>query len=175
MVNEAFKFSAGRENRVILYFLVLFNEVQFNLTLYWLGGTLYNMRKEPKKSCEYVAFDGKKFLIEWYFDAKGSSSALDYFESLSEDEQMKLLGLFELMGNIGTIKNETKFRHEGDKIYAFKPQPHRFLCFFFTGQKIVVTNAFHKKTDKLPIREKERALKIKESYELRVKTGDYYE
>src|SRR3990167_1031749 len=82
---------------------------------------------------------------------------------------------YELMGNIGVIKNETKFRNEGDKIYAFKPQPHRFLCFFFTGQKIIVTNAFHKKTDKLPPKEKERALKSKENYESRISSGDYYE
>ena len=133
------------------------------------------MKKEQKKSNEYIAFEGEKFLIEWYFDSKGNSIALDYFESLNEDEQIKLLNLFELMGNIGAIKNETKFRNEGEKIYAFKPQPHRFLCFFFTGQKIIVTNAFHKKTDKLPIKEKDRALKIKENYESRISSGDYYE
>ena len=133
------------------------------------------MKKEQKQSNEYVAFEGKKFLIEWYFDSKGNSIALNYFESLNEDEQIKLLSLFELMGNIGVIKNETKFRNEGDKIYAFKPQPHRFLCFFFTGKKIIVTNAFHKKTDKLPPKEKDKALKIKENYELRISSGDYYE
>ena len=99
------------------------------------------MKEEKQKTYEYIAFEGEKFLIEWYFDSKGNSIALDYFESLNEDEQIKLLSLFELMGNIGVIKNETKFRNEGDKIYAFKPQPHRFLCFFFTGQKIIVTNA----------------------------------
>ncbi|MCX7116412.1 MAG: type II toxin-antitoxin system RelE/ParE family toxin [Legionellales bacterium] len=43
------------------------------------------------------------------------------------------------------------------------------------GQKIIVTNAFHKKTDKLPPKEKERALKIKENYESRISSGDYYE
>ncbi|OGV29190.1 MAG: hypothetical protein A3E88_01870 [Legionellales bacterium RIFCSPHIGHO2_12_FULL_35_11] len=133
------------------------------------------MQKEQKQLNEYVAFKGRKFLIEWYFDAKGNSIALDYFESLNDDEQIKLLNLFELMGNIGIIKNETKFRSEGDKIYAFKPQPHRFLCFFFTGKKIIVTNAFHKKTDKLPAKEKNRALKIKENYESRISSGDYYE
>jgi hypothetical protein len=37
------------------------------------------------------------------------------------------------------------------------------------------TNGFHKKTDKLPKNEKERALKIKSDYETRVKRGDYYE
>ncbi len=123
---------------------------------------------------EYVAFSGEKFLIEWYFDAKGNSASLDYLGSLRNEAQVKLLDLLELMGNTGVIKNETKFRYEGDKIYAFKPQPYRFLCFFFAGQKIIITNPYHKKTDKLPITENERALNIKADYELRVKNGDYY-
>lgn len=133
------------------------------------------MTKEHKLSHEYIAFKGKAFQIEWYFDPHGKSAALDYFEALDEQEQIKLFGLFKLIGNMGTIKNKTKFRSEGDKIYAFKPQPHRFLCFFFTGKKIVVTNAFQKKTDKLPKKEKEKALKNKENYELRIGNGDYYE
>lgn len=79
------------------------------------------------------------------------------------------------MGDIGRIHNIQKFRHEGDKIYAFKPLPDRFLCFFFAGAKIIITNAFEKKQDKLPPREKERALKYKEDYTDRVKGGTYYE
>lgn len=126
-------------------------------------------------SKEYIAFEEKKFTIEWYFDNKGKSNVLDSFQSMNESGQMKLLSLFELIGNIGIIKNEIKFRYEGDKIYAFKLKPYRFLCFFFTGHKIIITNAFQKKTDKLPTNEKERALKIKNDYEIRIKRGDYYE
>lgn len=122
-----------------------------------------------------IVFEGTEFLIEWYFDAKGNSAALDYYKSLKEDERIKLLRLLESIGNFGEIKNKAKFRYEGDKIYALKLQPHRFLCFFFRGKKMIVTNAFHKKTDKLPINEKERALKMKEDYELRANRGDYYE
>ena len=127
------------------------------------------------KHKEYIAFEGEEFTIEWYFDGKGKSIALDYLESLNEKEQAKLFELIKLIGNRGIIKNITKFRNEGDKIYAFKPQPYRFLCFFFEGQKIIVTNGFYKKTDKLPKNEKDRALKIKCDYETRVKRGDYYE
>ena len=127
------------------------------------------------KQKEYIAFEGKKFTIEWYFDSKGRSISLDYFESLDDEEQAKALSLFKLMGNIGEIKNKTKFRNEGGKIYAFKPRPHRCLCFFFDGKKIIITNSFHKKSDKLPIKEKDKALKIKKDYEERVKRGKYYE
>ena len=90
------------------------------------------------------------------------------------EERIKLLRLFKRMGDGGEIRDKTKFNNEGDKIYAFKPQPHRFLCFFFDGKKIIVTNAFHKKTDKLPQSKKERALNIKKDYETKIKRGDYY-
>lgn len=133
------------------------------------------MKDDQKKEIEYVAFEGEKFTIEWYFDAKGKSLSLDYLENLDDEDQAKLFELIKLIGSIGSIKNKTKFRYEGDKIYAFKPRPHRFLCFFFEGQKIIVTNGFHKKSDKLPITEKDRALKYKKDYEERVKRGVYYD
>jgi hypothetical protein len=80
-----------------------------------------------------------------------------------------------MMGDTGNIRDESKFRNEGDKVYAFKPQPHRFLSFFAEGKKIIVTNAFWKKQDKLPKGEKKRALRCMEFYKTRVKEGKYYE
>jgi len=79
-----------------------------------------------------------------------------------------------LMGDHSKIFDQTKFRNEEDGIYAFKPQPDRYLCFFVKGKKIIITNAFVKKTDKLPKGEKEQALKAKNSFEDRVEQGDYY-
>lgn len=78
------------------------------------------------------------------------------------------------MGDVGKINDKTKFNNEGDKIYAFKPQPERFLCFFVKGKKIIVTNAFKKKTQKLPKDEKEKALKYKTEYEKRRNEERYY-
>ena len=68
-----------------------------------------------------------------------------------------------------------KFRHEGDQIYAIKPAPDRFLCFFYHDSKMIVTNAYEKKTDKMPIREKDRAIKAREDYIKRSKEEKYYE
>jgi hypothetical protein len=79
------------------------------------------------------------------------------------------------MGDAGIIKDITKFRNEGDKIYAFKPQPNRFLCFFYEGKKIIITNGFRKKQQKLPVKEKENALNKRDDYTNRINTGDYYE
>jgi mRNA-degrading endonuclease RelE of RelBE toxin-antitoxin system len=87
----------------------------------------------------------------------------------------KLQHLLLIMGDVGEIRNKEKFRNEGDKIYAFKPQPHRVLCFFFDGNKIILTNAFKKNQQKLPKTEKDKALRFKADYEYRVKKGGYYE
>ena len=124
---------------------------------------------------EFIAFKGIKFTIEWYYGENKKSQSKDYFESLDENRKISTLNLFKLMGNIGQIRNKEKFNFEGDGIYAFKPQPDRFLCFFQKGQKIIVTNGFHKKQDKLPVSEKDRALKARASYFERLERGNYYE
>src|SRR5690606_27524226 len=115
------------------------------------------------------------FTVEWYYSPKGESQALEYYEELDASDRVKVLKLFKMMGDIGKISDQTKFRNEGDKIYAFKPQPHRFLSFFVEGKKIIVTNAFWKKQDKLPQGEKNRALSCMESYKQRLREGTYYE
>ena len=103
------------------------------------------MKKRKSTNKEFIAYDGTKFIIAWYFNENGKSEAFEYLEKLTNSEQIAVFRLFKMIGEHGEIKNTTKFRYEEDKIYAFKPQPHRFLCFFFKGHKIIVTNAFHKK------------------------------
>jgi len=121
-----------------------------------------------KNSC--VIYVGSKFALEWYYDENGKSVAYEYFLKATDDLQDKFLILVKRMGDFGKIFDKTKFRHEGDGIYAFKPQPDRFLSFFTDGRKIVITNGFRKKTDKLPKKEKELAGKYRKDYFAR-KTG----
>lgn len=127
------------------------------------------------KKKEFIAYRGDSFTVEWYFNDKGESESLIYYQSLSMDERIQLLKLFKRMGDCGEIRDKTKFVYEGDKIYAFKPQPDRFLCFFCEGKKIIVTNAFRKKQQKLPVQEKEKALQIREDYMTKTKQRIYYE
>ena len=124
---------------------------------------------------EYVAYSGSEYQVEWYYAPNGKSQALEYFNELSESERIKTWNLFRSLAESGRIYSETKFRYEGNKIYAFKPHPHRFLCFFFEGRKVIVTNAFWKKQDKLPENEKYRALKSMESFKQRRNDNTYYE
>ncbi|MDR0515936.1 MAG: type II toxin-antitoxin system RelE/ParE family toxin [Fibromonadaceae bacterium] len=104
---------------------------------------------------EYIAYSGEAFTIEWYYDSMGNSDALNYFNEQSDIQKRKLLMLFKRMGDFGKINNITKFRNE--------------------GKKIIVTNAFAKKSDKLPKSEKDKSLARKLDYEQRTKGGSYYE
>ena len=120
------------------------------------------------KSC--VIYLGQKFILEWYYDKNGKSTAYDYFLKTTREQRRKFLVLAKRMGDFGKINDITKFRNEGDGIYAFKPQPDRYLSFFTYGKKIIVTNGFVKKTDKLPKAEKDLAVRLRQDYFER-KTG----
>lgn len=122
-----------------------------------------------------IVYDGEQYTIEWYFDANDKSKALEYFQELSFERQKKTLNLIRLIANIGKVFNEEKFRYEGDHIFAIKPAPDRFLCFFFEGAKVIITNAYEKKSAKMPSKEKERATKAREDYIERCKRNSYYE
>jgi len=128
-----------------------------------------------RKEKEYIAYEGNHFSVEWYYDKGNKSSSFEYYETLSVHEKVGVLRLFKRIGDVGELRDKTKFNYEGDKIYAFKPNAERFLCFFVQGKKIIVTNAFRKKQQKLPLKEKEIALRSKADYEKRVKEGSYYD
>ncbi|MCI5222000.1 MAG: type II toxin-antitoxin system RelE/ParE family toxin [Candidatus Electrothrix sp. AR4] len=124
---------------------------------------------------EFIAYEGDTLTVEWFFNEKGESEALKFFETLSDAQKRKTLMLFKRIGDFGRISDITKFRNEGEKIFSFKPQPDRFMSFFYTGKKIIITNGFRKKTQKLPKKEKALALKRLKSYMSRVTSGCYYE
>ncbi len=124
---------------------------------------------------EHIAYEGKEFCIEWYCTERGKSQAYQYYQSSTQAGKIKMLKLFKLLGDMGSIKDNTKFRYEGNGIYAFKPQPDRFLCFFFKGKKIIVTNAFRKKQQKLPKLEKMKAQICQKDFFQRIEQDEYYE
>ena len=69
---------------------------------------------------EFIAYKGKEYIIEWYFNDREKSEAFIYFESLSVDRKKKFLRLLTLLGDSGKIFNQEKFRYEGDQIYVMK-------------------------------------------------------
>jgi len=111
-----------------------------------------------------LIYSGSKFTLEWYYDRNGKSVAREYYLETTRQQKRKFYVLVKRMGDFGKISDITKFRNEGDGIYAFKPQPDRYLSFFTDGRKIIITNGFRKKTDKLPKNEKNLALDCMKEY-----------
>ncbi len=124
---------------------------------------------------KFLAYKGKRCTIEWYFNSGGRSQAFDCFQELGMDRQKKILYLFQLMGDVGSIRNIEKFRYEGDQIYVFKADIDRFFCFFFAGLRVVVTNAYEKKSDKLSREDKRKAISARIDFIKRFNEGNYYE
>ena len=115
-----------------------------------------------KKEC--VIYKGQCFQIEWYYTENGESQPFEYFNAADLAQQRKFLMLCQRLGDFGKIMDKTKFRSEGDEIYAFKPQPDRYLAFFKKGKKIIVTNAYRKIGQKMPKNEKDLAIKCMADY-----------
>ncbi len=126
------------------------------------------------KDKEYIVYQGSEYIIEWYFDQKGISKSFNYYQKLDKARRIQLLKLVKRLGDIGKIYNKELFRNEGEKIFAFKPKPDRYLCFFYIEKKVIITNAFTKKSQKIPKEEKEKAIKSMNDYQKRVEEGGYY-
>ena len=114
----------------------------------------YGMKKK-----ESIIYKGEYYTVEWFYDDDGYSQPYEFFLKSSDVAKRKFLMLVKRIADFGRIVDKTKFRNEGDDIYAFKPQPERYLCFFVIGKRIIVTNAFQKKSNKLPQSEKDIAMK----------------
>jgi phage-related protein len=111
-----------------------------------------------------IAFVGVGARIVW----AGSHRFLaeDYLNGLEIQAKSRAEALFKKMAAEGKIWNEEKFRHEGDGIYCFKPQGHRFPS-FRDGNDYVVTHGFKKQSGKMPQNEMDRAKEARRQYKER--------
>ena len=132
--------------------------------------------KSLKKE-NYIFYQGEKFQVEFYFTETGTIPAKEYLENANLNVKTKLAALVKYIAEHGKLYDITKFRSVDpkEKIYEFKPVGHRFFNFFYEGGKIIITNAYMKKSQKLSRKDLEKAKMIKKDYINRVKGGTYYE
>lgn len=130
----------------------------------------------PKKE-EYIFYQGEKFQIEFYFTENGKLPAKEYLQEVSPEGEQKLFALVRYMAEAGKIFDVTKFRivDPREKLYEFKPLQYRFFNFFYAGGKIIITNGYMKKSQKVDKKELKKAITIRKDYERRVREGSYYE
>ena len=133
---------------------------------------------------DFIIHEGSSFRVEWYYSDSGDMPAKDYFDKeLSDAEQGRLLHIMKYMADKPFGSNrlpESMYRIEDkeNKIYAFKPNAHRFFNFTTEGRKIVVTNAYRKHSNKMTKADLEIlavSAKYRKDYLRRVHEGGYYE
>lgn len=97
----------------------------------------------------------------------------DYFEEFLKNQRQKvkekIIWTFLLIEEVQQVP-ETYLKHleDTDGLYEIRIQLasdiFRIFCFFDKGKLVVLANGFHKKTQKTPKQEIEKALKIREEY-----------
>ena len=130
----------------------------------------------PEKE-DYIFYQGEKFQVEFYFTKIGKIPAKEYLEKESLDVQVKLAALVKYIADRSRLFDITKFRKvdSRDTLFEFKPVNHRFFSFFYKGRKIIITNAYMKKSQKVSKGDLEKARNMKKAYTDRIKGGIYYE
>ncbi len=125
---------------------------------------------------DYIFYQGEKFQVEFYFTANGELPAKEYFDLSERQIQIKLLALVKYIAEEGRLFDETKFRSvdKNEKIYEFKPMSERFFNFFTDGRRIIITNAYRKRGQKVDPKELAKAIRLKKDYGSRVKKAVYY-
>jgi len=99
-----------------------------------------------------------------YVRQNGESPADRFIEQLVKKERVLIIRWIKGFSEAGQIRNTERFNNEGDGIFAFKGFQARVLCFFLPNSSkktIILTHGYMKKSDRLPQRQKDRALEIR--------------
>lgn len=95
----------------------------------------------------------QKFDVDFYRKEDGSCPVEEFLDSLSNKMRAKLLKMIVLLQKNGNELREPYSKSLGDGIFELRVKQStditRVLYFFVVGHKIVLTNGFVKKTQKL--------------------------
>jgi len=93
----------------------------------------------------------------------------DFYKSLSNKVQTKIIWTLKVIEELDRIP-EVYFKHleNTDGLYEIRVQCandiYRIICFFDDNNIVVVGHGFQKKTQKTPLKEIEKAIKIRKEY-----------
>lgn len=117
-----------------------------------------------------------QFTTEFFEDEKGNKPVEDFLLSLDYKMRAKLLGILEILQEKGTFLREPYSKHLEDGIFEIRGKVGsditRILYFFYHDGKIILTNGFHKKTQKTPPSELKLARKRRSDYLRRSKQNE---
>lgn len=117
---------------------------------------------------EYKGSRLDKFTIEFYEKENGDIPVEEFLLSLDVKMRAKLVGIIKILQENGNLLREPYSKHLADGIFELRGKVgsdiSRVLYFFYFGGKIILTNGFVKKTQKIPKAEIDRAKAYRNDY-----------
>lgn len=109
-----------------------------------------------------------QFTVEFFEDSNGSKPVEDFLSDLDIKMRAKLLGILQILQEKGPLLREPYSKHLNDGIFEVRGKSGsdttRILYFFYCGGKIILTNGFIKKSQKIPREELKLAKKRRKIY-----------
>lgn len=122
----------------------------------------------PYNKTEQTREKMKKFTIEFYERENGEIPVEKFLLGLDNKMRAKLLGIMNILQEKGNQLREPYSKHLEDGIFEIRGKVgtdiSRALYFFYYDGKIIITNGFIKKTQKMPKAEIEKAKKYRNDY-----------
>ena len=110
-----------------------------------------------------------KFIVELYEKPNGKKPIDDFISGLDNKLISKILRDISVLSLLGYELKEPNVKYIDKGIFELRTQvannAARIFYFFYVNNRIVLTNGFIKKTQKMPKKEFELALKYKKDYE----------
>lgn len=109
-----------------------------------------------------------EFTVEFYEKSEGNYPAEEFINSLDVKMRAKVYRSIMLLEEFGNELRMPFFEYISDGIFELRTKQGsditRVLYFFYVGNKIILTNGFIKKSNKIPDVELKLAIKYKNDY-----------
>ena len=106
--------------------------------------------------------------VEFYTDGDNSSPVLDWYQTLDDKTKAKLIWTFQLLETNGIEVGMPYIKPLEDKLYEVRAEVNRnairVIYFLYTDRRFILLHGFHKKTQKTPKKELEKAKKYLEDF-----------
>lgn len=96
--------------------------------------------------------------VVYYVDERDKNPVWDYIHVLSSDERDKCFEYIAYLEEMGEVRRPVG-DYLGQKLYELRPKQTRIIYFFMLKDHAVLLHAFRKKTNRVPDREIQIALK----------------
>lgn len=97
--------------------------------------------------------------VTFYTTTAGRSPVLDYVRNLSKPERARLLEALDQIERCGFDAVRVRFRQIEGKLWEIKVAVHRVFYVLIQQEEMVLLNAYKKQGQKMPLREREVAVK----------------